>query len=170
MGFLEVNSPLRKLFQRREQSKPLLFSHWVTIKGFSFLLLPYTTLQSKSLQCLSYSSFLPLCPYWLHQVPANEWMEKPSSMYPFPFQLMAEIQRVQVTFKRRQKDQSVWIPALLIMWIDCQTDCNLRQSSSSALPSTLVWHGQPQPAQNQSALRYGQQSQQWPILACTAPP
>ncbi|KAM7390206.1 hypothetical protein PAMA_008402 [Pampus argenteus] len=62
--------------------------------------------------------------------------------------------------KRGKKDRSMWIPALLIMRIDCQADCNLRQSSSSPLPSTLVWHGRPQPAQNQSVSRYGQLSWQ----------
>ena len=70
----------------------------------------------------------------------------------------------------RQKDRSVWIPALLIMCIDCQADSNLRQSSSSPLPSTLVWPGRPQLAQNQSALRYGQPSRRWPILACKTLP
>ncbi|CAJ1082641.1 Hypothetical predicted protein [Xyrichtys novacula] len=67
-------------------------------------------------------------------------------------QLTAETQRVTLSQRIEAK---AWIRALLIMCIDWQVDGNHRQSSSSLFTSTLVWPGQPQ---NQSTLRYRQQS------------
>ena len=156
-----------KLLWKKEQSKQLFASHWVTGGGCSFLLPPFTITQPQSLCCLGAPSFHSASVDCIDPLQKSEWSNHP--LCHFSFQVMTQKQTMWVILGQGKAELLV-LCGYLLYWscaaTESQAESNLRQSSSSPLLSTSVWLRQPQLVQNQSALRYGLPSWRWPILAC----